>query len=50
VTDLFCFPQRCPVVVGADLVFRDDNHLTVEYAAYLAPVLAAEVALALPGG
>lgn len=31
-SDLFCTAQRCPVVVGNTLVFRDDNHVTSEYA------------------
>jgi hypothetical protein len=42
-TDLFCTAATCPVVIGSDLVFRDDNHLTPEYAALLAPVLQALV-------
>jgi peptidoglycan/LPS O-acetylase OafA/YrhL len=42
-TDLFCTPTRCPVVVGNQLVFRDDNHLTIDYAQFLAPVLSALV-------
>lgn len=44
----FCTDRRCPVVVGNTLVFRDDNHITVEYAELLAPVLGrlAESALA----
>lgn len=41
VTDLFCSPARCPVIVGNTLVFRDDNHVTTEYAQLLAPVLGA---------
>ena len=40
---LLCAGGRCPVVVGNDLVYRDDNHLTPEYAGWLAPVLAAEL-------
>nr|WP_232320531.1 acyltransferase family protein [Rhodococcus sp. WMMA185] len=40
-TDLFCTADRCPVIVGNDLVFRDDNHLTIEYAKALSPVIAA---------
>ncbi len=40
-TDLFCTPDRCPVIVGNTLVFRDDNHVTPEYARLLAPVLGA---------
>jgi peptidoglycan/LPS O-acetylase OafA/YrhL len=38
-TDLFCSPDRCPVIVGNTLVFRDDNHVTTEYAQLLAPVI-----------
>jgi peptidoglycan/LPS O-acetylase OafA/YrhL len=40
-TDLFCSPDRCPVIVGNTLVFRDDNHVTTEYAQLLAPVMGA---------
>jgi peptidoglycan/LPS O-acetylase OafA/YrhL len=50
VTDLFCAAARCPLVVGNNLVFRDDNHIAVEYATLLAPVIAAEIATVLPGG
>ncbi|OMC33987.1 acyltransferase [Mycobacterium sp. GA-1841] len=35
----FCTDRRCPVIVGNTLVFRDDNHITAEYAQQLAPVL-----------
>ena len=38
-SELFCAAQRCPVIVGRDLVFRDDNHITVSYAATLGPVI-----------
>ncbi|WP_040789847.1 acyltransferase family protein [Nocardia paucivorans] len=38
-TPLFCAPTGCPLVIGDNLVFRDDNHLTVEYAETLAPVI-----------
>jgi SGNH domain (fused to AT3 domains) len=41
VTDLFCTVDRCPVIVGNNLVFRDDNHVTIEYAQALSPVIAA---------
>ena len=41
VTALFCTAQRCPVIVGNELVYRDDNHLTIEYARTLTPVMAA---------
>jgi peptidoglycan/LPS O-acetylase OafA/YrhL len=48
--DLFCTADRCPLIVANDLVYRDDNHITVEYATVLAPVMAAEIESALPGG
>jgi hypothetical protein len=37
---LFCTADRCPVIVGNTLVYRDDNHVTFEYAQQLGPVLA----------
>jgi hypothetical protein len=30
-----------PVIVGNNLVYRDDNHVTIEYAQVLGPVLGA---------
>jgi hypothetical protein len=38
-SDMFCTMDRCPVIVGNTLVFRDDNHVTTEYTQVLAPVL-----------
>ena len=49
-TDLFCAPERCPVIVGNTLVFRDDNHVTTEYAQLLAPVIGALTDRALADG
>jgi peptidoglycan/LPS O-acetylase OafA/YrhL len=49
VTDLFC-TTTCPVVVGNQLVFRDDNHLSIDYAQFLAPVLSALVDWAMTRG
>lgn len=49
-TDLFCTAQRCPVIIGNTLVFRDDNHVTTEYAQLLAPVLGALVDQAITDG
>ena len=46
-TDLFCTAARCPVIVGDQLVYRDDNHVTVGYAAWLAPVLDAHLMRAM---
>jgi peptidoglycan/LPS O-acetylase OafA/YrhL len=37
---LFCTADRCPVIVGNTLVYRDDNHVTIEYAQQLGPILA----------
>jgi hypothetical protein len=39
VTELFCTADRCPVIVGNTLVYFDQNHLTLEYARLLAPVI-----------
>ena len=50
VTDLFCTPDRCPAIVGNTLVFRDDNHVTTEYAQLLTPVIGALADRALGGG
>jgi peptidoglycan/LPS O-acetylase OafA/YrhL len=49
-TDLFCAAERCPVIVGNTLVFRDDNHVTTEYAQLLTPVVGALADRALSGG
>jgi hypothetical protein len=49
-TDLFCTATRCPMIVGNTLVFRDDNHVTTEYAQLLAPVVGALADRALKGG
>jgi SGNH domain (fused to AT3 domains) len=38
-SELFCTKDRCPVIVGNTLVYRDDNHITTEYAGVLAPRL-----------
>ncbi|MFN8033721.1 MAG: acyltransferase family protein [Mycobacterium sp.] len=39
-SSLFCTERVCPVIIGNDLVFRDDNHITVPYARTLGPILA----------
>ena len=43
VRDWFCTSSACPTVVGNLLVYRDDNHMTVRYASYIAPLLDAAV-------
>jgi peptidoglycan/LPS O-acetylase OafA/YrhL len=49
-SDLFCTPERCPMIVGNTLVFRDDNHVTTEYAQLLAPVMGALADRAVANG
>ncbi len=49
-TALFCTADRCPVIVGNTLVYRDDNHVTIEYAQVLAPVIGALADRALADG
>jgi SGNH domain (fused to AT3 domains) len=49
-TPLFCTAERCPVIVGNELVYRDDNHVTIEYAQSLAPVIGALADRALARG
>jgi peptidoglycan/LPS O-acetylase OafA/YrhL len=39
-SDYFCTADRCPAIVGNTMVYRDDNHVTTEYAQVLAPLLA----------
>ena len=39
-SEFFCTAARCPVIVGNTLVYRDDNHVTIEYAQLLGPLLA----------
>ena len=46
-SEFFCTADRCPVIVGNTLVYRDDNHVTIEYARLLGPVLAEIVDRAL---
>ncbi|WP_433665292.1 acyltransferase family protein [Nocardia sp. CA-128927] len=50
-TELFCTTARCPLINRNNLIYRDDNHLTVTYAKALTPIVAAlaDRALAAPG-
>jgi peptidoglycan/LPS O-acetylase OafA/YrhL len=50
ITALFCTADRCPVIVGNNLVYRDDNHVTIEYAQALRPIVAALADRALARG
>ncbi len=38
-----CAKDRCPVIAGNLLMYRDDNHLTATYAQWLEPVVAAAI-------
>jgi hypothetical protein len=49
-TELFCTAERCPVIIGNTLVYPNQNHVTVEYAQLLAPVLGALADRTLIGG
>ncbi|WP_433761470.1 acyltransferase family protein [Nocardia sp. CA-135398] len=49
-TPLFCSAARCPLIIGDNLVYRDDNHLTVGYARTLGPVIAALADRSLTSG
>ena len=49
-TELFCTVDRCPVIVGNTLVYRDSNHLTHAYSQLLAPVIGALADRALANG
>ena len=46
--DLVCGAQRCPVIVGRHLVYRDASHLATPYAERLAPQLGALLEAAAP--
>lgn len=48
-TPALCDTRTCPIIVGNLLVYRDVNHLTATFAAYLAPELREEVEKARPG-
>lgn len=43
-----CTLGRCADIVGNLLVFRDDNHFTTEYPAWLTPLIATVVRDQLP--
>jgi peptidoglycan/LPS O-acetylase OafA/YrhL len=49
-TALFCTADRCPVIVGNTLVYREQIHLTLEYSLVLAPVMGALADRALISG
>jgi peptidoglycan/LPS O-acetylase OafA/YrhL len=49
-TDLFCAADRCPAAIGNTLVYRDDNHVTMQYTRLLGPVLGALVDRTLADG
>ena len=40
-TDLFCTTDRCPVIVGNNLVYLDKTHMTLAYSRTLGPAMGA---------
>lgn len=44
VNNWFCGTNACPTVVGNILVYRDDNHMTVSYSRFVAPLLESSIA------
>jgi hypothetical protein len=44
----FCAGPTCAVIVDNLEMWRDDNHITEPYSAYLGPALAAEIAQVIP--
>lgn len=40
-SDLFCTPERCPVIVGNTLIYMDVSHLSTSYSRQLAPAIGA---------
>lgn len=43
IADAVCTADRCPAVIGNELVYLDDNHLTATYAQSMAPLLRGQV-------
>ena len=43
VTPWVCTASTCDVIVGNLLVYSDDNHLTVEYVKWIAPLVVAQI-------
>jgi hypothetical protein len=50
ITKLFCTTDRCPAIVGNTLVYVDKNHITLQYARTLTPVIGALADRALAQG
>ncbi|RYV51364.1 acyltransferase family protein [Pengzhenrongella frigida] len=46
-TDWICPTDRCPVVIGGVLIYRDGNHLTATYSRSLGEPIGAQLAAAL---
>jgi hypothetical protein len=49
VSDWICNDTVCPVVIGGEVVYRDEHHLTDRFSRYRSPQIAAAVRLALAG-
>ena len=46
----FCAGPTCGVMVDNIEMWRDDNHVSAIYSAYLGPAMAARIARVMPGG
>jgi hypothetical protein len=46
----FCAGPTCGVMVDNIEMWRDDNHISETYSAYLGPAMAAQIARVMPGG
>ena len=44
----FCSGPTCAVIAGNIEMWRDDNHITATFSAYLGPALGAELAVVMP--
>ena len=45
----FCVEELCPSVIGDYITMRDSEHITPDYARWLATPLAADLGLGEPG-
>jgi peptidoglycan/LPS O-acetylase OafA/YrhL len=46
----FCTSTTCGTMIGNILMWRDDNHISEPFSAFLAPAMGAEIAQVIPNG
>jgi hypothetical protein len=49
VATMTCFEQRCPLVVGQTIVYRDEDHISMTWAQQLTEDLRQRLQVAFPG-